>query len=137
MIVVDTSVWIDYVNGMNSEQTEILHHALLHTRIVTGDLIITEFLQGFRSAKDHAKGRQLMEELEYHDFVGKELAVKAAENYRALRQNGIMVRKTIDVLIATFCIEHGYWLLHNDRDFDAMEEFLGLLVLRKIHSAGR
>ena len=129
MIVVDTSVWIDYVNGMNSEQTEILHHALLHTRIVTGDLIITEFLQGFRSAKDLAKGRQLMEELEYHDFVGKQMAVRATEHYRTLRKNGITVRKTIDVLIATFCIEHGYWLLHYDRDFDAMEKILGLQVL--------
>ena len=130
MIVVDTSVWIDYVNGIDSEQTELLHDALEHTRIITGDLIITEFLQGFRSAKDVVKGRQLMDALEYHDFVGRKLAIKAAEHYRTLRKNGITVRKTIDVLIATFCITHGYALLHNDRDFDAMEEILGLLVLR-------
>lgn len=130
MIVVDTSVWIDYVNGIVSQETELLHDALLHTRIITGDLIITEFLQGFRSAKDVVKGRQLMDALEYHDFVGRKLAIKAAEHYRTLRKNGITVRKTIDVLIATFCITHGYALLHNDRDFDAMEEILGLLVLR-------
>lgn len=129
MIVVDTSVWIDYVNGIVSKQTELLHDALLHTRIITGDLIITEFLQGFHSAKNIAQGRQLMEELEYHDLVGKEIAIKAAEHYRTLRKNGITVRKTIDVLIATFCIAHGYALLHNDRDFDAMEEILGLQVL--------
>lgn len=130
MIVVDTSVWIDYVNGIDSEQTELLHDALEHTRILTGDLIITEFLQGFRSTKDLAKGRQLMEALEYHDLVGKEIAIKAAGHYRTLRKNGITVRKTIDVLIATFCIDHGYALLHNDRDFDAMEEILGLQILR-------
>ncbi len=130
MIVVDTSVWIDYVNGINSEQTEILHDALEHTRIITGDLIITEFLQGFRSSKDLTKGRRLMEALEYRDFVGKEIAIKAAEHYRTLRKNGITIRKTISVLIATFCIAHGYALLHNNRDFDAMEEMLGLLVLR-------
>lgn len=128
--MVDTSVWIDYVNGIDSEQTELLHDALEHTRILTGDLIITEFLQGFRSTKDLAKGRQLMEALEYHDLVGKEIAIKAAGHYRTLRKNGITVRKTIDVLIATFCIDHGYALLHNDRDFDAMEEILGLQVLR-------
>jgi predicted nucleic acid-binding protein len=131
MIVVDTSVWIDYVNGIVSEQTDILHDALQHTRIITGDLIITEFLQGFRSAKDLAKGKQLMDSLEYHDLVGKKMALKAAEHYRILRKNGITVRKTIDVLIATFCISHGYALLHNDRDFDAMEEHLGLSVIRK------
>ena len=71
-----------------------------------------------------------MEALEYHDLVGKEIAIKAAGHYRTLRKNGITVRKTIDVLIATFCIDHGYALLHNDRDFDAMEEILGLQVLR-------
>ncbi|HPY11277.1 MAG TPA: PIN domain nuclease [Sphaerochaeta sp.] len=130
MIVVDTSVWIDYVNGINTDQTELLDRALLQSRIITGDLIITEFLQGFRSTKDLAKGKQLMEALEYHDFVGKEMAVRAAEHYRTLRKNGITVRKTIDVLIATFCIAHGYELLHNDRDFDAMEKVLGLSVLR-------
>ena len=130
MIVVDTSVWIDYVNGINSEQTEILHDALEHTRIITGDLIITEFLQGFRSSKDLTKGRRLMEALEYRDFVGKEIAIKAVEHYRTLRKNGITIRKPISVLIATFCIAHGYALLHNNRDFDAMEEMLGLLVLR-------
>ncbi len=130
MIVVDTSVWIDYVNGINTDQTELLDRALLQSRIITGDLIITEFLQGFRSTKDLAKGKQLMEALECHDFVGKEMAVRAAEHYRTLRKNGITVRKTIDVLIATFCIAHGYELLHNNRDFDAMEKVLGLSVLR-------
>jgi predicted nucleic acid-binding protein len=134
MIVVDTSVWIDYVNGIAPEQTDILCDALQHTRIITGDLIIAEFLQGFRSTKNFAKGRQLMDSLEYHDLVDKKTALKAAEHYRILRRNGITVRKTIDVLIATYCIAHGYALLHNDRDFDAMEEHLGLFVIRKNRS---
>ena len=69
-----------------------------------------------------------MESLEYYDFVGKEIAIKAAENFRKLRKNGITIRKTIDVLIATFCIENGFELIHDDRDFDQMERMLGLKV---------
>ena len=70
----------------------------------------------------------MMESLEYHDFLGKEIAIQAAQNYRKLRKNGITVRKTIDVIIATFCIENRFELIHNDRDFDPMEEYLGLRV---------
>lgn len=131
MIVADTSVWIDYVRGIVADHTDLLDYELLHNRIITGDLIIAEFLQGFRSESDFKKGKEIMDSLEYHDFVGKEIAIKAAINFRKLRSNGITIRKTIDVLIATFCIENNLELIHNDRDFDPMEKILGLKVKRK------
>ncbi len=130
MIVVDTSVWIDYVNGIISPQTDILDNLLREQRIVTGDLVITEFLQGFKNEKEYQQAKQLMDSLEYFDFVGKTLAIKAAQNFRKLRRNGITIRKTIDVLIATFCIEHHMPLLHSDHDYDLMEKIIGLQILR-------
>jgi predicted nucleic acid-binding protein len=130
MIVADTSAWIDYVRGIDAPHTDLLDHDLEHTRIITGDLIIAEFLQGFRSEKDYQAAKKIMASLEYHDFLGKEMALLSARNYRILQKSGITVRKTIDVMIATFCIENGFELLHNDRDFDPMEERLGLKVRR-------
>lgn len=130
MIVADTSAWIDYFRGVVAPHTNALDRELSRARIITGDLIIAEFLQGFREEKDFLLARQLMERLEYRDMAGKDMAIAAAQNYRSLRRNGITVRKTIDVLIATFCIENGFTLIHNDRDFDPMEELLGLRVRR-------
>jgi len=130
MIVADTSAWIDYVRGIDAPHTNLLDYELTRSRIITGDLIICEFLQGFRQEKDVEEAIKMMERLEYHDLVGKTVAIQAARNFRTLRQNGITVRKTIDVLIATFCIENGYALIHNDRDFDPMERILGLWVRR-------
>ena len=130
MIVADTSVWIDYVNGVVTPQTDILDQELERDRVVTGDLIIVEFLQGFRDNKQFQIAKHLMDSLEYHDFVGKEMAIRAAENFQKLRKQGITIRKTMDVLIATFCLAHDLELLHNDRDYDPMEELLGLRVKR-------
>ncbi len=130
MVVVDTSVWIDYVNGSITPQTNLLDIELENNRIITGDLIIVEFLQGFIDDTQYYKAKELMESLEYFDFVGKDIAIKAAENFRKLRKSGITIRKTIDVLIATFCIENGFELIHDDRDFDQMEEILGLRIRR-------
>jgi len=130
LIVADTSAWIDYVKGIDAPHTNALDYELAHDRIATGDIIITEFLQGFRTEADYLAARQLMETLEYHDFLGKALAYKSALNYRLLRRQGITVRKTIDVIISTFCIEHDFKLIHNDKDFDPMEEYLGLKVRR-------
>ena len=130
MIVADTSVWIDYVNGTITPQKNILDIELEKRRVATGDLIIVEFLQGFREDKQFQEAKDLMDSLEYYDFVGREVAINAAQNFRKLRKRGITIRKTIDVLIATFCIEYGFELLHNDRDFDPMEEVLGLRVKR-------
>ena len=128
MIVADTTAWIDYVKGIEALHTNMLDYELEHNRIITGDIIIAEFLQGFRLEKDYESAKQMMESLEYRDFIGKENAILAAQNYRKLRKYGITVRKTIDVIIATFCIENGFELIHNDRDFDPMEEYLGLRV---------
>ncbi|HOV63032.1 MAG TPA: PIN domain nuclease [Spirochaetia bacterium] len=128
MIVVDTSAWIDYVNGIVAPHTNLLDYELQHDRIVTGDLILVEFLQGFKTENDYKKAKEMMDSLEYFDFVGRDNAIKAAQNFRKLKKKGVTVRKTIDVLIATFCIENGFELIHNDRDFDPMERYLGLVV---------
>ena len=128
MIVADTSVWIDYVKGIDAPHTNILDYELIYNRVVTGDIIMVEFLQGFKDDREYLIAKQIMENLEYRDFLGKEIAIQAANNYRKLRRQGITVRKTIDVIIATFCIENRFPLIHNDRDFDPMEEILGLIV---------
>ena len=130
MIVADTSVWIDYFNGIISPHTNKLDNDLQHQQIVTGDLIIAEFLQGFRHKKDYETARNIMNSLKYYDMVGKNIAEKSANNFRLLRTKGISIRKTIDVLIATFCIENNFMLIHNDKDFDPMEKHLGLKVRR-------
>ncbi len=129
MIVVDTSIWIDYVNGVITPQTDILDRELQENRVVTGDLIITEFLQSFRNDKQ-LKIAKMMDSLQYHDFVGKKTAIKATQNFRMLSKKGVTIRKTIDMLIATFCLEHGFGLLHKDKDYDPMEAILGLQVKR-------
>ena len=128
MIVADTSVWIDYVRGVDAPHTNILDYELIYNRVVTGDIIMVEFLQGFKNDREYFMAKQIMDNLEYRDFLGKEIAIQAANNYRKLRRQGITVRKTIDVIIATFCIENRFPLIHNDRDFDPMEEILGLIV---------
>jgi predicted nucleic acid-binding protein len=130
MIVADTSVWIDYLRGVAAPHTDLLDQALGSDRVVTGDIIMVEFLQGFREDKDFATARQIMQALEYHDFLGGKNAMQSAMYFRMLRKKGITIRKTIDIMIATFCIENDFELIHNDRDFDPMEEHLGLKVRR-------
>lgn len=126
MIVVDSSVWIDYFNGIASEETDLLDRLLGHEVVVIGDLILTEVLQGFRSDRDFNKARRLLQTLVLREMLGKNLAIKSAQNYRRLRSKGVTVRKTIDVIIATFCIENRLPLLHCDRDFDPMVSHLKL-----------
>lgn len=130
MIVVDTSVWVDYFNGEANPHTNLLDNLLVHERVVIGDIILTEVLQGFRRDADFRKAHELMDTLEFREMLGKEVALRSAQNYRKLRRAGVTVRKTIDVMIATFCIIHGHRLLHDDRDFGVMEKHLGLKVLK-------
>jgi len=130
MIVVDTSVWVDYFNGLASPETDRLDVLLASELVLVGDLILAETLQGFESERDFQRARQLLGALPFADMGGRDVALAAAQNYRTLRKRGVTVRKTIDVLIATFCIAHGHPLLHRDRDFDAMERTLGLAVAR-------
>ncbi len=130
MIVVDTSVWIDYFNGRSTPAADLLDSLLLRQPLLLGDLILAEVLQGFRSDRDFRRALALLSALEFQSMVGREVAVASARNYRALRARGVSVRKTIDVLIGTFCIKRGHQLLHDDRDFDQMERYLGLHIVR-------
>ena len=126
MILVDSSVWIDYFNGVATRETDLLDGYLGVEPLLTGDLILTEVLQGFREDRDFRRARAALETLSCEPMVSLEIALASAQNDRRLRALGVTVRKTIDVIIATFCIEHGHRLLHSDRDFTLMEEPLGL-----------
>lgn len=128
MIVVDSSIWIDYFNGVPSVQTDALDLLLTQQQVLMGDIILMEVLQGFRKDSDYYHAKELLELLEFSPMVGREVSICGAENYRILRAKGVTVRKTIDVMIGTFCLINGYPLLHSDRDFDPMEKFLGLEV---------
>ena len=130
MVFVDTTVWIDYVRGIDAPYTNALDYELLHNKVITGDLIITEFLQGFQDDEDFETAKEIMDSLIYYDMLGKEIAIKSARNFRLLRKQGITIRKTADIIIGTFCIEYGFPLLHNDRDFNPMEKYLGLRVYK-------
>lgn len=129
MIVVDTSVWIGYFNGVATRETALLDALLGVEPIVIGDLILAEVLQGFRVEGDARKARTALDRLLFQPMVGRDVALASARNYRALRARGVTVRKTIDMLIATFCLENGHRLLHADRDFVPIVEHLGLETL--------
>lgn len=120
MILVDSSVWINYFNGIPTWQTDLLDHYLSNTLIVIGDLILTEVLQGFRSDTDFETAKNFLSTLQFRQIGGYNVAIQSANNYRILRKSGVTVRKTIDIIIATFCIMEGLTLLHDDRDFDPM-----------------
>jgi predicted nucleic acid-binding protein len=126
VILVDSSVWIDYFRGIQSSQTDRLHALLGIEPIATGDLVLAEVLQGFGSARDFNQGKRLLTSLPIIELVGRDIAIQAANNFRTLRSLGITVRKTIDTLIATSCIEKGLALLYSDKDFDPFIEHLGL-----------
>ena len=130
MVLVDTSVWVDYFNGLETPRAERLDQLLGSGRLLTGDLILAELLQGFAKDADYRTARRLLLELPCAELVGRDNALRAADYYRRLRKQGVTVRKTIDVLIGTYCIQHGHELLHADRDFDSMQRHLGLRVLQ-------
>ena len=126
MIFVDSSVWVDYFNGRSSAETNYLDELLGKESIGVGDLVLIEVLQGFRRDSDYNTAKKLLTSLEVFTLGGQEIAIKSAANFRLLRKKGITVRKTIDVLIATFCIERKLTLLHSDKDFDPFHEYLNL-----------
>ena len=126
MIVVDTSVWIDYFRGVVNPQSDKLDTILGVERVITGDLILTEVLQGFASDRDFNRARKLLASVPLIPLVGEDIAFQAAKNFRKLRTLGITIRKTIDTLIATSCIEKKFSLLYSDRDFDPFVQHLGL-----------
>ena len=126
MILVDSSVWIDYFRGIATPQANRLDGLLGSEPLAIGDLILTEVLQGFTTEREFNDARKVLLALDMVTIGGPDVAVEAARNYRKLRSLGVTVRKTIDTVIATRCIVSGHMLLHSDRDFDAFEQHLGL-----------
>jgi predicted nucleic acid-binding protein len=129
LILVDSSVWIDYFKGAVTVQTETLDKFLGHEPLAVGDLMLTEVLQGFAKERDFNEAKKLLTSLVVVELGGQEIAIQAARNFRALRNLGVTVRKTIDTIIATRCIASGYDLLHNDRDFEPFVIHLGLRIV--------
>lgn len=126
MILVDSSVWVDYFTGIDSSQVRKLDDCLGLQPVAIGDLILTEVLQGFRLDKEYETAKSLFGELILFELLGKKMAIKSAENFRALRKKGITIRKTADVIIATFCIDRKIPLLFSDKDFRPFVKHLGL-----------
>lgn len=129
MVIVDTTVWVDYIRGTTNDETAWLNLELDHHRIGLTDGILCEVLQGVREDPLFDRLLSVLRRFELFDTGGAELAVAAAQNFRTLRRRGHTVRKTIDCLIATFCIRNGHSLLHRDQDFDPFEQYLGLAVI--------
>ncbi len=132
MILVDSSVWVDYFRGILTAQTDTLHPLLGREPLAIGDLILAEVLQGFDTERDFKTAQRLLTRLLIVEFGGRDIASQAARNYHLLRGHGVTVRKTIDTMIATRCIESGFDLLHCDRDFDAAK----LLRISKYQTVG-
>lgn len=126
MIVVDSSVWIDYFTGNDSPEADHLDSLLGQELIAIGDLVLTEVLQGFRADKDFHKARDLLLSFHVVNMLDTTIALKSAANFRALRKLGLTVRKTVDSIIATYCIENRLPLLHSDKDFQPFHKHLNL-----------
>jgi predicted nucleic acid-binding protein len=129
VVVVDTTVWVDYLKGVSTPETDWLEHEASRRRLGLLDLMVCEVLQGLSTDEEAVRVLRYLRRFELFDTGGVNLAAAAARNYRRLRSQGRTVRKTIDCLIATFCLEHDHALLHRDRDFDAFEEMLDLQVV--------
>ena len=132
MLVVDSSVWVDFFNNTGSAPTELLEHLLKkgEVKLVVPDLVLFEVLRGFRHENEYRQAKRLLETLTIEVVGGRNLMLDAAQHYRSLRAQGFTVRSPIDVLIASFCIDNDYALLHRDRDFNAFEDLRGLRAWR-------
>ncbi|MFT4728790.1 MAG: putative nucleic acid-binding protein [Granulosicoccus sp.] len=128
VIIVDSSVWIDYFNGNSTAESDFLDRILGIQDIAVGDLILTEVLQGFRSDKDYKTAKSIVGDFDVVEMLGRERAISAASKYRNLRKTGITVRKTNDVIIASYCIDEKIPLLFSDKDFEPFVKDLGLLT---------
>ena len=126
MILVDTSVWIDFFRGTDTPEVNALYQALSNNHVAVGDLIALEILQGFKSDVDYKKARQMLDALTVLPMLGKSACYVYANHYRSLRKKGFTIRKTADVIIASFCIENKLPLLFSDRDFLPFVTHLGL-----------
>jgi predicted nucleic acid-binding protein len=130
MILVDTSVWIEYLNGRDGPEVEYLDKVISSDRIIVGDLVLAELLSGLRSDVDAEAVQSRLLRCEFRELGGYDVAVTAARYYRLLRSHGVTVRKLIDMIIGTWCIVNNAKLLHRDRDFNALEARCGLRVAR-------
>jgi predicted nucleic acid-binding protein len=126
VILVDSSVWIDYFRGTSTAHTDRLDSLLTTDRLAVGDLVVAEVLRGFRDDLAFERARDVLEQFLLIELGGYRIALQAAKNYRLLRARGVSVRKTVDTIIATKCIEDGFALLHCDKDFDPFVAHLGL-----------
>jgi len=126
VILVDSSVWIDFFNGVDTAEVGLLSDSLGIQPVAIGDLMLTEVLQGFRTERDFRTALELFDSLTVLELVGREIAVKSVRNFRTLQASGFTVRKTIDCVIATYCIENRLPLLQADRDFEPFHEHLAL-----------
>jgi predicted nucleic acid-binding protein len=129
MVIIDTTVWVDYFRGTPSPEAEWVNRNLDVSWMGLTDIILCEVLQGIKGDARFVEVREHLSKFELFDGVGENIAVASAENYRLLRSRGITIRKTIDCFIATFCIQHDHSLLHHDKDFDPFEKHLGLRVI--------
>ena len=126
MILVDSGVWIDYFTGIDNKQTATLDKTLGVQSVAAGDLILTEVLQGFRHDKDYRTAKALFDNVTIFEMLGRDMAIRSAENFRTLRKKGITIRKTADVIIASFCIKQKIPLLFSDKDFKPFVKYLGM-----------
>ena len=129
MILVDSSVWIDFFRNQPTAQAEWLDRNLGNEALAVGDLILAEVLRGFKDDRGFNEAKRLLGRLEQISLCGEDIAVEAAKNFRKLRAQGVTVRGTVDVIIATRCLADGLRLLHSDKDFDGFEAHLGLQVV--------
>ncbi len=126
MLIIDSSVWIDYFNGRDTPQTDKLDELLGIELLGIGDIILTEVLQGFRTDKNYRTAKKVLTSLTVFNMLGLEIAIKSADNFRSLRKQGITIRKTNDVIIATFCLENDHSLLFSDKDFIPFVKYFGM-----------
>lgn len=129
MILADSSIWIDFFNDTNNEKVDAMVEYLSRERVISADLVITEVLQGFRKDSDFLTAVEIFKTIPCHSVAGIEIALKSAENFRSLRKKGITIRKTVDMILATYCIENNISLLQNDRDFELIASELDLILL--------
>ena len=129
MIAVDSSAWIAHLRNVESEPVRVLRSLFGETELLVGDIVLLEVLQGARDEVHAVRIARELNEFNIANMLDEAIAVQAAHNYRALRGKGITIRKTVDLIIGTFCIEHGHTLLHDDRDFEPMRAHLRLQVL--------
>ena len=130
-VIIDTTVWIDFFRNSKTDQTDLLEALVRRGDAALGDLILSEVLQGVDADREFRALKRHFSNFEIYSMVGSRNAIRSAVNYRKLRAQGVTVRKTVDCWIATFCIERGFPLLHNDRDFEPFEQHLKLKVLRR------